>query len=81
VPAGRYLVGGALLGWGAFNVVEGIVDHHLLNLHHVRPGENELLWDLAFLAWGAAMAVAGWWLMRRAPARVATGGITGIASR
>ena len=25
-----------LLGWGAFNLVEGIVDHHVLELHHVR---------------------------------------------
>ena len=73
-PDWRYLVGGTLVGWGAFNLVEGIVDHHLLNLHHVRPGPGELAWDLAFLAWGAAMAVGGWWLMRRVQARVATGG-------
>jgi hypothetical protein len=24
-----------LLGWGIFNVVEGLVDHQLLGLHHV----------------------------------------------
>ena len=30
------LIGGLLAGWGAFNVVEGIVDHHLLSLHHVK---------------------------------------------
>src|SRR5215211_966494 len=74
VPRPPYLVGGVLLGWGAFNLVEEVVDHHLLNLHHVRPGPNELAWDLAFLAWGAAMAVVGWWLMRRSPAVVSTGG-------
>jgi uncharacterized membrane protein len=74
LPAAQYVLGGFLVGWGAFNLVEGIVDHHLLNLHHVRPGENELLWDLAFLAWGAVMVGVGWWLMRRAPARVASGG-------
>src|SRR3954469_13321778 len=28
-------VGQLLFGWGAFNLVEGVIDHHLLNLHHV----------------------------------------------
>jgi len=64
-PGGmRTLIGGALAGWGLFNVVEGIVDHHLLNLHHVRPGPDELAYDLAFLAWGALMLLAGVVLVR-----------------
>ena len=25
-----------LAGWGAFNLVEGLIDHQLLGLHHVR---------------------------------------------
>ncbi len=56
---GRTLVGSMLAGWGLFNLVEGLVDHHLLNLHHVRPGPDELLYDLGFLAWGAVMLLAG----------------------
>ena len=60
-----HLVGGLLAGWGAFNVVEGIVDHHLLGVHHVRPGPDELAYDLAFLVWGAAMLGIGAWLLRR----------------
>jgi uncharacterized membrane protein len=60
------LVGGLLVGWGTFNVVEGIVDHHLLGLHHVKEGSNNLLaWDLGFLAWGAIMLVGGLALMRK----------------
>ena len=54
----RQLIGLALLGWGLFNVVEGIVDHLLLGIHHVNetaPREQWLWWDLAFLLWGAAM--------------------------
>ncbi len=63
--ATRRFVGGLLIGWGLFNVVEGIIDHHLLNLHHVRPGPDEFLYDVAFLAWGTAMIVVGWALARR----------------
>ncbi len=37
------LVGGLLVGWGTFNVVEGLVDHHLLGLHHVKEASNNLL--------------------------------------
>jgi uncharacterized membrane protein len=25
---------------GAFNLAEGVVDHHVLGIHHVRPGDN-----------------------------------------
>ncbi|HEX7345996.1 MAG TPA: DUF2243 domain-containing protein [Candidatus Limnocylindrales bacterium] len=65
-PSWRVLVGGALTGWGGFNVVEGIVDHQLLGIHHVRPGADALLWDIGFLAWGALMLVAGLAILRRA---------------
>ena len=57
--ARRRFVGGLLVGWGLFNVVEGVIDHHVLNIHHVRPGPDELLYDVGFLAWGAAMLVIG----------------------
>lgn len=57
--SGRRLVGGMLAGWGGFNVVEGLVNHQLLGLHHVRPGPDQLLYDVGFLVWGAAMAAVG----------------------
>ncbi len=60
----RLLVGLLLVGWGLFNLVEGLVDHHLLGVHHVRPGPNQLAWDVGFLAWGAAMLAGGWFLAR-----------------
>jgi uncharacterized membrane protein len=68
-PAGgrdgrRRPVGGAVLGWGAFNLVEGLVNHHLLGLHRVRPGPDAMAWDLAFLVWGAVMLAIGWRLVR-----------------
>ncbi len=61
----KLLVGLFLIGWGGFNLVEGLVDHHILGLHHVRPGPEEALWDIAFLAWGAAMLIGGLLLVRR----------------
>ena len=65
----RRLLGWMLVGWGAFNLVEGIVDHHLLQIHRVRPDAAQpLLWDLGFLALGAALVAGGWLLQRSADA-------------
>ena len=61
-----------LMGFGAFNLVEGIVDHHLLGLHHVNetvPRAQWLTWDLGFLAGGALMLAGGFALYRRGRAR------------
>jgi uncharacterized membrane protein len=57
--------GGLLLaGWGAFNLVEGMIDHQLLGLHHVRDDlGGPIGWDLAFLALGAGLAITGWRLV------------------
>lgn len=57
-------VGSMALGWGAFNLVEGIIDHQILGLHHVHPGRDQLAWDLGFLAFGALLMVAGAALVR-----------------
>jgi len=62
--SGRVLLGAGLTGWGGFNVVEGLIDHHLLQIHHVRPGPDQLTWDLIFLVWGMLMLAVGWWLTR-----------------
>jgi uncharacterized membrane protein len=53
-------------------VVEGLVDHHLLGLHHVWPAGPGpvLLWDLAFLAWGVLFVAVGFRTVRRDPAFV-----------
>ena len=48
----RTLVGAMIFGWGLFNLVEGVIDHHILHIHHVTETDNHLLWDLAFLASG-----------------------------
>lgn len=58
-------VGALLMGWGLFNVVEGLVNHQILGIHHVRPGPNELLYDIGFLVFGAALILIGWLLTRQ----------------
>ncbi|HEX8254569.1 MAG TPA: DUF2243 domain-containing protein [Thermoanaerobaculia bacterium] len=57
--------GSVLLGGGIFNVLEGIVDHHILEIHHVRFGPTQTIWDGSFLLLGALLAIAGWMLVRR----------------
>ena len=67
VWSNKLLVGTLLLGWGVFNVVEGLINHQILGVHHVNervPEPQRLLWDIGFLVWGAAMLVGGWLLVR-----------------
>ncbi|SDO70384.1 DUF2243 domain-containing protein [Lentzea jiangxiensis] len=59
------LAGGILTGWGVFTLVEGVVDHFVLGIHHVRHGPGELLHDIAFLVVGAVLVVAGVLMSRR----------------
>lgn len=66
--SGKLLAGSLLVGFGLFNVVEGLIDHQLLELHHVNetvPLDQRLWWDLGFLGWGAAMIAGGALLLRR----------------
>ena len=56
------------MGFGIFNLVEGIIDHHLLGIHHVNetvPREQWIYWDIGFLIWGAVMLIGGWLLLKR----------------
>ena len=68
-PSWRFHFGLVVSGWGAFNLVEGLLDHQVLGVHHVRDDlGGPLSWDLGFLAIGAALVVVGW-LVHRAGAR------------
>jgi uncharacterized membrane protein len=60
----RTLVGSMAIGWGAFNLVEGILDHQILGIHHVHPGADQLAWDIGFLALGAVLVLGGVSLVR-----------------
>jgi uncharacterized membrane protein len=51
--------GAALLGAGAFQLWDGVVDHKLLRVHQVRYGVDLLPYDLAWNAAAVLLLVAG----------------------
>lgn len=66
--SGKLLAGTMLMGFGLFNLVEGVIDHHVLGIHHVNetvPRGQWIYWDLGFLIWGAVMLIGGWLLLRK----------------
>ena len=70
--SGRALLGWILVGWGAFNLVEGTVNHEILGLHHVREGAgHQTLYDVGFLALAVVLIVSGWLLTRTAERDIA----------
>lgn len=54
------LLGSILMGMGLFNLVEGLIDHHLFGIHHVKPGLHQTAYDLAFLGVGVLLCGVGW---------------------
>ncbi|HYE73988.1 MAG TPA: DUF2243 domain-containing protein [Blastocatellia bacterium] len=58
-------IGSMVLGWGLFNLVEGLIDHQLLGIHHVVEVGNQFLWDMLFLASGVVFIGVGWLLIQR----------------
>jgi len=63
--SGRILFGAMLAGAGGFNVIEGLVDHQILGIHHVLPGDPHQFWfDMLFLAVGVLFFTVGVWLVR-----------------
>lgn len=68
--SGPALFGGWLAGWGLFNLVEGVIDHQILGLHHVvENAPDRLTYDLAFLASGVLFLGLGTLIVRRARRR------------
>ena len=63
--SGLTLWGALLMGWGIFNLVEGIIDHHLLGIHHVVERLGQSVYDYIFLASGALFFIAGAGLIRQ----------------
>jgi uncharacterized membrane protein len=64
--ADRVLLATALLGFGAWHVIDAILSHWILQIHRIRmDATNPLVWDLIwFFAFGVAFLAAGWLLQR-----------------
>jgi uncharacterized membrane protein len=65
-PPVRWFTGLLIGGWGLFNLVEGLINHHLLQLHHVRDLPVHVpAYDYAFLLIaGVGLILLGWLLAR-----------------
>jgi uncharacterized membrane protein len=62
-PNWSFHFGLVISGWGIFNIVEGLINHQILQVHHVRDDlGGPLSWDLGFLAFGVILMVVGWLL-------------------
>jgi uncharacterized membrane protein len=72
----KTLLGGLALGWGLFNLVEGVIDHHVLHIHHVTETPNHLTWDLTFLGSGVLLILIGLSLIKGARNDRLTRGMT-----
>ncbi|HSK96784.1 MAG TPA: DUF2243 domain-containing protein [Euzebyales bacterium] len=83
-PPWSLLWGGLLAGWGGFNLVEGVVNHHVLAIHHVYDTGDPtttLVLDLLFLTSGVALMAVGRVLMRRGTAAAEPADVPGHATR
>ena len=70
LPSGAAFGGQLLLGWGVFNLVEGLIDHHLLDIHHVVDvPRHEPLFDWLFLGIGGVLFIAVGWALSRSGGR------------
>lgn len=70
--SGYLLSGGMLQGWGLFNIVEGLIDHHWLKLHNVRElSSNREIWNYGFLGFSIVLVLVGYALSRKSSSRYA----------
>ena len=75
--SGKLLVGTMLIGFGAFNIVEGIIDHHVLGIHHINEVVSpayRVYFDMGFIIWGLLMLIVGWVLLRQGRRETASDG-------
>lgn len=64
-------IGFTLIGFGGFNVIEGIINHHILETHHVIDVANPIVFDLTFLiVGGLAFLIMGVILLRSRKDRI-----------
>ena len=70
IPSVRSFAGQLILGWGLFNLVEGVINHQILGIHYVRQVPNYTVYNLTFLAVGGVLFILIGWMLMRAGRRV-----------
>jgi len=60
-------LGALILGFGLFNLTEGVIDHHLLHIHHVKSGSHQTLYDVGFLVINGVIVGLGWFVVQTSP--------------
>jgi uncharacterized membrane protein len=61
----KTFIGGLFLGWGIFNIVEGVINHHILKLHNVREITTDIvIWNYSFLGISVIFLIIAWILIR-----------------
>ncbi len=64
--SGKLLGGGILLGWGLFNIVEGVIDHHILKLHNViELSPDHSIANYSFIGLSVLMIFIGYLFINR----------------
>lgn len=65
MPSLGPFLGQLLFGAGLFNLAEGVVNHHILQIHYVRQVEEYAYYNWGFLVLGALLPMSlGWRVMR-----------------
>lgn len=72
--SGYLLIGGILIGWGSFNIIEGVINHHVLRLHNVNEySPNAGIWNYGFLTFSVILILIGLILFKNAKTQVYSG--------
>ena len=65
-PSGKLFGGGLLLGWGLFNIVEGVINHQVLKLHNVIEFSlNHDIGNFTFLGISVVFLVVGYLIVHK----------------
>jgi uncharacterized membrane protein len=64
IPTLRALTGQFMLGWGSFNLIEGIINHQILGIHYVRQVPEYMFYNITFLIGGVLFILIGWLLVK-----------------
>ena len=70
--SGNRLWGGGFLGWGAFQLYDGLIQHKVFGLHQIRYHVDVLPYDVVWNVAGGVGVLIGLLLLRRAAQRSST---------